>query len=62
MSPHKLRHTYATNLAEQTGGDIPLIMNQLCHTNSDIYLLYINTMREKQRRAAQLLDERRKGD
>ena len=26
MSPHKLRHTYATNLAEQTGGDIPLIM------------------------------------
>ena len=24
MSPHKLRHTYATNLAEQTGGDIPL--------------------------------------
>ena len=29
MSPHKLRHTYATNLAEQTGGDIPLIMSQL---------------------------------
>ena len=60
MSPHKLRHTYATNLAEQTGGDIPLLMNQLGHTNSDISLLYINTTREKQRRAAELLDERRK--
>ncbi|MER2005959.1 MAG: tyrosine recombinase XerS [Psychrobacillus sp.] len=59
MSPHKLRHTYATNLAEQTGGDIPLIMNQLGHTNSDISLLYINTSREKQRQAAERLDDRR---
>ena len=59
MSPHKLRHTYATNLAEQTGGDIPLIMNQLGHTQSDISLLYINTTKEKQRRAAELLDQRR---
>ena len=59
MSPHKLRHTYATNLAEQTGGDIPLIMNQLGHTQSDISLLYINTSREKQRKAAELLDQRR---
>ncbi|RBP85989.1 site-specific recombinase XerD [Cytobacillus firmus] len=60
MSPHKLRHTYATNLAEQTGGDIPLIMNQLGHTQSDISLLYINTTREKQRLAAELMDQRRK--
>ena len=60
MSPHKLRHTYATNLAEQTNGDIPLIMNQLGHTQSDISLLYINTSREKQRKAAELLDQRRK--
>lgn len=59
MSPHKLRHTYATNLSEQTGGDISLIMNQLGHTQSDIALLYINTDREKQRRAAELLDRRR---
>lgn len=59
MSPHKLRHTYATNLAEQTGGDIPLIMNQLGHTSSDVSLLYINTTREKQRKAAELLDKRR---
>ncbi|WP_445491472.1 tyrosine recombinase XerS [Niallia sp. 03133] len=59
MSPHKLRHTYATNLAEQTGGDIPLIMNQLGHTQSDISLLYINTTREKAKLAAEKLDKRR---
>jgi integrase len=59
MSPHKLRHTYATNLAEQTNGDIPLIMSQLGHTSSDISLLYINTTREKARLAAEALDNRR---
>ncbi len=59
MSPHKLRHTYATNLAEQTNGDIPLIMSQLGHTSSDISLLYINTTREKARLAAEALDRRR---
>lgn len=59
MAPHKLRHTYATNLAEQTGGDIPLIMNQLGHTQSDISLLYINTSREKAKLAAERLDQRR---
>lgn len=59
MSPHKLRHTYATNLAEQTNGDIPLIMSQLGHTSSDISLLYINTTREKARKAAEALDQRR---
>jgi integrase len=62
MSPHKLRHTYATNLAEQTNGDIPLIMSQLGHTSSDISLLYINTSREKARKAAELLDKRRESN
>ncbi|MGM0867397.1 MAG: tyrosine recombinase XerS [Bacillota bacterium] len=59
MSPHKLRHTYATNLAEETG-DIPLVMNQLGHTNSDTSLLYINTTREKAREASKRLGRRRK--
>jgi integrase len=59
MSPHKLRHTYATNLAEQTNGDIPLIMSQLGHSSSDISLLYINTTREKARLASEALDKRR---
>lgn len=59
MSPHKLRHTYATNLAEETG-DIPLVMNQLGHTNSDTSLLYINTTRDKAREASKKLGNRRK--
>ncbi|WP_313889464.1 MULTISPECIES: tyrosine-type recombinase/integrase [unclassified Peribacillus] len=59
MSPHKLRHNYATNLAEQTNGDLPLIMAQLGHISSDTSLLYINTSREKARKAAELLDKRR---
>lgn len=33
MSPHKLRHTYATNLAKVTDGDIHLIMNQPDHSD-----------------------------
>jgi integrase len=59
MSPHKLRHTYATNLAEQTG-DIPLVMTQLGHTSPETSLLYINTSREKARKAAEELGRRRK--
>ena len=57
MSPHKHRHTYATNLAEQTGEDIPLIMSQLGHTSSDTALLYINTSKEKAGKAAEMLDK-----
>jgi site-specific recombinase XerC len=59
MSPHKLRHTYATNLAEQTG-DIPLVMTQLGHNSPETSLLYINTSREKARKAAEELGKRRK--
>ncbi|RHW36013.1 tyrosine recombinase XerS [Neobacillus notoginsengisoli] len=59
MSPHKLRHTYATNLAEQTNGDLPLIMSQLGHSSPEVALLYINTSREKARLASELLDKRR---
>lgn len=62
MSPHKLRHTYATNLAEVTGGDIHLIMSQLGHTDPETSLLYINSGIEKQIRAAEKLDQRRKNE
>ncbi|WP_256218304.1 tyrosine-type recombinase/integrase [Bacillus sp. MUM 116] len=55
MYPHKVRHTYATNLAVQTNGDFPLIKSQLGHTSSDISLLYINTTREKARLIANSL-------
>ncbi|WAA12797.1 tyrosine-type recombinase/integrase [Fervidibacillus halotolerans] len=60
MSPHKLRHTYATNLAEVTDGDIHLIMNQLGHSDPETSLLYINSGIEKQIKAAEKLDERKK--
>jgi integrase len=59
MSPHKLRHTYATNLAEATG-DLSLVMNQLGHTSSQTSLLYITTTREKAKKASEMLGERRK--
>ncbi|GGB69132.1 tyrosine recombinase XerS [Fictibacillus barbaricus] len=58
MSPHKLRHTYATNLAEATG-DLSLVMNQLGHTSSQTSLLYITTTREKAKKASELLGIRR---
>nr|WP_286166498.1 tyrosine-type recombinase/integrase [Bacillus sp. E(2018)] len=53
LVPHKLRHTYATNIAEETG-DISLVMNQLGHTSSQTSLLYITTTREKARKASEL--------
>lgn len=60
MSPHKLRHTYATNLTEITNGDIHLTMSQLGHTYPETSLQYINSGIEKQIRAAEKLDERRR--
>lgn len=56
MSPHKLRHTYATNMAEITGGDLAVIMSQLGHTNSEITLQYIQTSEEKKQRASDKYD------
>ncbi|ADC52354.1 site-specific tyrosine recombinase XerS (plasmid) [Alkalihalophilus pseudofirmus OF4] len=61
MSPHKLRHTYATNLAEQTG-DIPLVMTQLGHSSPETSLLYINTSLAKAKKAAEEMGKRRKRD
>ena len=42
MSPHKLRHSYGTKLALKTNGNIPIIMTQMGHSNSDTSMLYIN--------------------
>lgn len=39
ISPHKLRHTYGTNLMEQSG-DIHLLMTQLGHTSTTTAALY----------------------
>lgn len=59
MSPHKLRHTYATNLMDKTK-DLSLVMEQLGHTSETTALLYVHTSQEKARKAAEALSERRK--
>ncbi|MCA1066137.1 tyrosine recombinase XerS (plasmid) [Rossellomorea sp. AcN35-11] len=59
MSPHKLRHTYATNLLEETK-DLTLVMEQLGHTSTSTTMLYVHSTQEKARRAAEALGERRK--
>lgn len=59
MSPHKLRHTYATNLMEETG-DIHLLMRQLGHTSTTTAALYSNPEQEKAKRAAEKLGKRRR--
>lgn len=59
MSPHKLRHTYATSLMEETK-DLSLVMEQLGHTSETTALLYVHTSQEKARKAADALAERRK--
>ncbi|USK68227.1 tyrosine recombinase XerS [Peribacillus frigoritolerans] len=58
MSPHKLRHTYGTNLMEQSG-DIHLLMTQLGHTSTTTAALYTNPEQEKAKKAAKQLGERR---
>lgn len=58
MSPHKLRHTYGTNLMEQSG-DIHLLMTQLGHTSTTTAALYTNSEQEKAKKAAKLLGEKR---
>ncbi len=58
MSPHKLRHTYGTNLMEQSG-NIHLLMTQLGHTSTTTAALYTNPEQEKAKKAAKQLGERR---
>jgi site-specific recombinase XerD len=58
MSPHKLRHTYATNLMEETN-DIHLLMRQLGHTSTTTAALYTNPEQEKAKQASVKLGRRR---
>ncbi|MGC8230083.1 tyrosine recombinase XerS [Pseudobacillus badius] len=61
LAPHKLRHTYATKLMEETN-DIHLLMRQLGHTSTTTAALYSNPEQEKAKQAARLLDNRRSKD
>nr|WP_108671425.1 tyrosine recombinase XerS [Peribacillus acanthi] len=58
MSPHKLRHTYGTKLMEETN-DIHLLMRQLGHGSTTTAALYINPDRDKAKKAAAQLGNRR---
>lgn len=59
MSPHKLRHTYATNLMDQSK-DLSLVMEQLGHSSTSTTVLYVHSTQEKAKRAAEALGNRRK--
>ncbi|AXI27113.1 MULTISPECIES: tyrosine recombinase XerS [Gemella] len=57
MSPHKLRHSYGTKLALKTNGNIPIIMTQMGHSNSDTSMLYINESKKIIKQSIDKLDE-----
>lgn len=58
MSPHKLRHTYATNLMDQSK-DLSLVMEQLGHSSTSTSVLYVHSTQEKAKNAAKALGNRR---
>lgn len=57
MSPHKLRHSYGTKLAQKTNGNIPIIMTQMGHSNSDTSMLYINESKRIIKKSIEKLDD-----
>lgn len=57
MSPHKLRHSYGTKLALKTNGNLPIIMTQMGHSNSDTSMLYINESKKIIKQSIDKLDD-----
>ena len=55
VTPHVMRHSCATNLYEETG-DIYLCSKQLRHRNVSTTQRYAELSKEKQKRAANILD------
>ena len=56
VTPHVMRHSCATNLYEQTG-DIYLCAKQLNHKNVSTTQRYAELSKEKQKKAANILDD-----
>lgn len=56
-SPHKLRHTYATNHYKENK-DLVLLRDQLGHTSVEITSIYTNINNEKKREAIERLERR----
>ncbi|MEH7387853.1 tyrosine-type recombinase/integrase [Bacillus sp. JJ1521] len=59
LSPHKLRHTYATNLLE-ISNDLTIVMKQLGHTSTTTIMLYVHSTQAKAKCAADAMSKRRK--
>lgn len=55
LSPHKLRHSFATEYAKINS--MYDLMRQLGHTSTDISILYINATEEQSKEAIDKLDE-----
>ncbi|MEH7459812.1 tyrosine recombinase XerS [Bacillus sp. JJ1127] len=56
-SPHKLRHTYATNHYKENK-DLVLLRDQLGHTSVEVTSIYTNINNEKKREAIERLEKR----
>ena len=56
-SPHKLRHTYATNHYKENK-DLVLLRDQLGHTSVEVTSIYTNINNEKKREAVDRLERR----
>lgn len=56
-SPHKLRHTYATNHYKENK-DLVLLRDQLGHTSVEVTSIYTNINNEKKREAIDRLEKR----
>ncbi|PGL80365.1 tyrosine recombinase XerS [Bacillus thuringiensis] len=56
-SPHKLRHTYATNHYKENK-DLVLLRDQLGHTSVEVTSIYTNINNEKKREAIERLERR----
>jgi len=51
MSPHKLRHTFASRLSRENNGNIKVVQNQLGHTSSQTSLIYVHLNDKEQEKA-----------
>lgn len=47
ISAHNLRHTFATRLLEDTGGDIVTVSHMLCHSDTKITMEYLKCLKQE---------------
>lgn len=47
ISAHNLRHTFATRLLEDTGGDLVTVSHMLCHSDTKITMEYLKCLKQE---------------